>query len=278
MNYKFSIIIPTFQRFSILKKTIRYFQNQQFCPKEYELIVIFDGRSDLKDSEKQFFSKFSRKLNIQTFFSPKQKGQAFCRNIGIYNSYGKYLLFIDDDTLPGKKLLIEHLRLLETDTNVSSLGVVKTISSKKTIKDPFTFLSENSLSQLFVPSGIDLKPEDVYTGNLAIKKIKDIYFNDTVFNAYGYEDVYFGKELIDKGCRIIKNNSAMVYHMKQHKRSTFIKRRIELGKSHEKWDCGSLKKIKRNKMFEDPDCGKLFNNDLKRLIYYKKVKDYNFSC
>ena len=87
----FSIIIPTYNDLSNLKKCLKGLFRQNFD--NFEIIVIndasTDGTSDYLDSLK--------KKNLSIYNLSENKGPAFSRNIGIKNSNGIWLSFLDSD-------------------------------------------------------------------------------------------------------------------------------------------------------------------------------------
>lgn len=103
---KVSIIVPTFNRPSSLKKTLESIQQQTF--NDYEVLIISNGGVD---NSKEIVESF----NDSRFFYFYQEGTgspASPRNNGIRRSKGSFLAFCDDDDLwlPNKlKLQIDFL-------------------------------------------------------------------------------------------------------------------------------------------------------------------------
>ena len=88
-----SIILPTFNRSTILSSTIQSVLNQTF--KEYELIIINDCSSD---NTKTVIAEYQQKdRRIKYIKNPKNMGCAISRKIGIENSKEQILVFLDDD-------------------------------------------------------------------------------------------------------------------------------------------------------------------------------------
>ena len=102
-NIFFSIIIPTYNRESELKRAVNSVLDQSF--KNWELIII-DNFS--KDNTKKMIQNFQN--SKIKFFQIKNKGIiARSRNFGIKKSKGEYLAFLDsDDFWIKNKLSICH--------------------------------------------------------------------------------------------------------------------------------------------------------------------------
>jgi len=105
-----SVIIPTFNRGSLLEETLRAVQHQTF--RNWECIIVDDGSND--DTE-QIVNAF--KVSDQRFFYVKRpshytKGACACRNYGFVQSVGKYIQWLDDDDLLSRdKLLLQSQKL-----------------------------------------------------------------------------------------------------------------------------------------------------------------------
>lgn len=87
-----SVIITTKNRIELLKNAVKSVQNQTY--KNIELIVVDDSSSD---GTKEWCKNQSFKyIRIE---GKESKGGNYARNIGIKNSKGEYVAFLDDDDL-----------------------------------------------------------------------------------------------------------------------------------------------------------------------------------
>jgi glycosyltransferase involved in cell wall biosynthesis len=87
----FSVVIPTYNRAELLRKTLESAFAQEF--QDYEIIVVDDGSTDDTD---QVLEAFGGKLRV---FHRKNGGAGAARNLGAKNSTGQYLAFLDSDDL-----------------------------------------------------------------------------------------------------------------------------------------------------------------------------------
>ncbi len=85
---KFSILIPAKLYNSYLSKTLSKLENQKY--QNFEVIVILDFKEEIID---KFDDRFS--FVFSGIKSPGEK-----RNLGIKNSTGDYMCFLDDDAYP----------------------------------------------------------------------------------------------------------------------------------------------------------------------------------
>ncbi|MCK0470088.1 glycosyltransferase family 2 protein [Halalkalibacter sp. APA_J-10(15)] len=87
----FSVVIPTYNRESLLKEAIKSVLNQTF--QNFEVLVVDDGSTD-KTLEiiDDFHDDRIKKLR-----NNRVKGGGGARNTGIYKATGKWVAFLDDD-------------------------------------------------------------------------------------------------------------------------------------------------------------------------------------
>lgn len=114
---KFSIIIPTYNRWDLLSKCLdSVIKNTDLT--DGEIIVVSNGCTDLTKS--QFESNY-KKNNIQMIHWPKPLGYPKAVNIGISASSGDYVILLNNDTLLFDKSWVDQL--LEPFQQHSKAGV-----------------------------------------------------------------------------------------------------------------------------------------------------------
>lgn len=106
MKNNISVIIPVKDRFDLLYKALNSIQNQSLIPQEVVIIDDFSS-SLLKLDIKKYKFKILIKRNKKNF------GVSKSRNIGIRNSKGTYIAFIDTDDIWDKKKLETEFKLLK---------------------------------------------------------------------------------------------------------------------------------------------------------------------
>lgn len=106
---KVSIIIPTYNYGIFIGDAIDSVLNQTF--NDYEIIVVDDGSTD---NTSDIINKYNDKIS---YLSKSNDGPASARNLGIKNSSGDYICFLDaDDVFLPNKLEIQ-VELLDTILN-----------------------------------------------------------------------------------------------------------------------------------------------------------------
>ena len=115
MNKKLSIIIPIYNTSKYLKECLESVVNQ--CYNNIEVVCVDDGSTD--DSVK-IVEEFCQKDNRFKLIKCAHQGVSRTRNIGLENTTGEYITFIDsDDTIDYKKLERQITLMEKEDLDVS---------------------------------------------------------------------------------------------------------------------------------------------------------------
>jgi glycosyltransferase involved in cell wall biosynthesis len=106
MMPKVSVIIPTYDRLSMLKEAVNSVLAQDF--EDFELIVVDDGSTDgTADEMKRYGGR------VRLLHHSENKGVSAARNQGILHAKGKYIAFLDSDDLWVKGKLKIQVAFLE---------------------------------------------------------------------------------------------------------------------------------------------------------------------
>ncbi len=105
---KISVVIPSHNRYNVLRDVLYGLEKQDCSKYSYEVIVVDDGSTD---ETAQFLNKFSSQTAMN--FRPvigKCGSASASRNLGIEHAKGDYILFLDADTIPEETLVLRHLQ------------------------------------------------------------------------------------------------------------------------------------------------------------------------
>jgi glycosyltransferase involved in cell wall biosynthesis len=113
-NTLISIIIPTFNRAHLIGETLDSICAQTFT--NWECIVVDDSSTDATD---EFLKKYCEKDNRFQYLkrpTDRKKGANTCRNIGLDNAKGKYIVFFDsDDLMTPDHLQVKYETISQSD-------------------------------------------------------------------------------------------------------------------------------------------------------------------
>lgn len=191
-----SVVIPTRNRAKVVRKCIEYILAQTYS--SYEVIVVDDGS---KDNTREVLESFSNFSNFRYISLPERKGPAFCRNLGVRESNGDIIIFIDSDIFTLSNFIEEHINTHKSYQKVLVVGPVISISN---------------MDGNFPQRGSILDFSNAYFASGNVSLPRDIFLQvggfDEVFNVYGWEDIEFGFKLKSLGVKSIKNSRAVGYH------------------------------------------------------------------
>ena len=200
-----SIVIPTYNRKSILEKCLYSLENQKLnkLVKEYEIIVVDDGSTD---GTTEWIEAHKSDLPHVILYKQKHGGPALGRNLGVMKARNEIIIFIDSDLIVLSDFIQKHVKKLTSEW-------------KRNNKKCFTYGSVINTSNFKNPEKEKYKITDVSfayfaTGNVAISKelILKVGLFDTSFSLYGWEDLELGERLKNIGTRLIKCPEAVGFH------------------------------------------------------------------
>ncbi len=112
-NPKISVIIPVYNRGTLISETIASVLGQSYI--NWECLLIDDGSTD--DTEAVIQDYVSRDGRIKYHKRPESrpKGASASRNFGLELAKGEYIQFLDSDDLLKENKLEEQLKILEKE-------------------------------------------------------------------------------------------------------------------------------------------------------------------
>src|SRR5690606_6473581 len=97
MEPKVSIIIPTYNRCSLLGRTLDSVMSQTFS--SWECIVVDDGSTDYTSEIMHFYTTIDGRIKYLVRPNHLSKGANSCRNYGFKMSRGSLIQWFDSDDL-----------------------------------------------------------------------------------------------------------------------------------------------------------------------------------
>jgi glycosyltransferase involved in cell wall biosynthesis len=202
-----SVVIPTYNRLPILKKSLAALENQRLIDdkiKDYEIIVVDDGSTD---ETLVWLTENQHNLPHVKTYKQEHEGPAAARNLGVKNAQGDIIIFIDSDLVVTEKFLQSH-------ANALVKGAAK-IKSDRLFTYGWVINTNNFDDPTSEPYKItDFSAAYFATGNVAIAKkwLEEAGLFDTSFKLYGWEDLELGVRLKKLNLKLIKCPEAVGYH------------------------------------------------------------------
>jgi glycosyltransferase involved in cell wall biosynthesis len=232
-NIDISIIIPTYNRCAVLKRTHEALFEQNFEPSRFEIIVVDDGSSDETEKIVSQFKESSDTAPNVEFLKQKNQGPASARNRGATFATGEYLLFLDDDCIGVPDLLSEHYKFhMEFSDPLAVLGY--TTWHDEVEVTPFMYWLEHGGSQFeYHKMAHGDTISELYTSNASVPAdvFDEVGGFDTDFPYAAHEDTDLMYKLQKSGVTIRYNKYARVNHYKEESIESFFDRQRKVGRA-----------------------------------------------
>jgi len=193
-----SIVIPTYNRWWILKKSLEALFNQSYPKDKYEIIVVDDGSTD---DTKTMIEPLSRSCKLKYLKNEKRMGIPRTRNRGIRKARGQYIIFTDSDVVVTANFIEQHVNYHQKYHDVIVNGELIRVPSFKKIGKKRKRIFDFSLS-----------PFDTANVSVARKHLLEVGGFDEDLLAYGWQDLELGYRLRKAGLRCKRNRHALGYH------------------------------------------------------------------
>lgn len=241
-----SIIIPTKNREKNLVECLISLSKQNF--NNYEILII-DDNSDTYYSgdtmrliDNLFYNKC--KLYSTGYSNHDRRGPARARNIGIENSQGEILLFLNDDIIINDvDFLRKHLSCYNDNRVNAVLGHTEwdqrldkyyLTKLNKIFRYYLTEISGHQFAYFAITNDEQGFVKDAwkyfYTCNVSVKKSFIEYFDES-FPYPCFEDIELGFRLWNKGMNMLYQKNIVIYHNHDIYLKSFCERQIKAGKS-----------------------------------------------
>ena len=147
MNQLVTIIIPTFNRSTLIGETLRSIALQHY--ENWECIIVDDHSTDnTKDVVAEFILKDAR-FQYHSRPESRLKGANACRNYGFEISKGQYINWFDSDDIMDPDFISEKIAALmnsNVDAVISKKADFIVSREKITAKEQRTYLSNDTLT------------------------------------------------------------------------------------------------------------------------------------
>lgn len=208
MSDKISVIVPVKTATEEFTKHIRSLLAIDYP--NFDIIIVDDGM----EKYPQLLEQHKQKIKV---IKSQCAGPSFARNLAVKESEGEYVAFTDSDCLVGPNWLRELLKGFEAFPQAAACGGAQGLPDDATAfeKKVYTFMKKAGLFSEYVrdSSGRDIiKVRHNASCNVMYKR--DIFLKAGGFQQglWPGEDVELDYRLINKGCVLVYNPKAIVYH------------------------------------------------------------------
>ena len=140
-NPKISIIVPVYNAEQYLRRCIDSILNQSFT--DFELILIDDGS---KDKSSDICDEYAAKDSRVRIFHKENGGVSSARNVGLDNSCGEWVAFVDADD----------------EIEDGYLNIRKSFENSDVIQKPYIIVNNNNETKINIQNSRLLKNKEIF--------------------------------------------------------------------------------------------------------------------
>jgi GT2 family glycosyltransferase len=203
-NPKASVIIPTYRRPGLLRKALDSLALQE-SRHVFEVVVVNDAPDeDLSQLPGEYPS-----IDLRVISPESNVGRAMARNMGVRNSSGELIVFLDDDMTVVPGFIEAHVKAHD-GPNLAVAGNIET--TPKYADHPLARYIERQGAKK--RKGADQLPARVFrTGNGSLSRtlFSEVGMFDESFSTYG-EDMDLAMRLEKQGARFVFAEDAISYN------------------------------------------------------------------
>ena len=216
MEYKVTVIIPTYNVEKFIHKTVNSIKNQTIGFENIELIIVDDNSTD---STKSILNEYEEKYpNVKCFYLKENTGSPSSgRNIGMDNASSKYIMFLDaDDVYRDSMCEVLYKTIEEYNADIVTCRFYisqdgKNLKEKSILDEKSEITVLNSIDDddsLFIAGTIWNK---IYKRSFLLEN--DIHFITNEYN----EDAYFSIQVYTMASKIVSLNKyyGMCYNLRE---------------------------------------------------------------
>ncbi len=205
-----SVIIPTYQRCSMVEQALKVLCNQTYSPDRFEVIVSVDGS---RDGTREMVEAFKAPYSLRCLYQ-FNRGRAAACNSGIAAAIGDLVILLDDDMKPAPDFLSAHFQAHLDNPRLGVMGAVPIYygqNSRPVIKYIGNKFNRH-LENLARPD-YNFSLRSFYSGNFSIPKnvLLEVGSYDEDFKVYGNEDLDLFLRLKKAGVQFKFSPQALAY-------------------------------------------------------------------
>lgn len=203
-----SIVIPTLGRAAALREVLAGVARQQPPDPDVEVLVAVDANGETPQLQD---------LRPARVLRARCPGASGARNAGWRAATAPLILFLDDDIVPGPRLVAEHLEWHRRNPE-PTVGVLGSVRWSRRFKiTPFMRWLETGIQFDYgTIDSVEVGWTRFYSCNVSVKRamLERVGGFDEVQFPFGYEDLELARRMSDHGFRLLYDEAAAAEHLK----------------------------------------------------------------
>lgn len=158
-----TVVIPMFNAFPFIGEMLECMEKQTYS--NWELIVVDDGSTDESAATVQSYAEKDSRITLIKRPEDRKKGGNTCRNIGLENAKGEYIIWFDADDLIAPYCLEQRVNYIQKHPEID-IAIAPLISFKTKPFDKPIFGSGHYQSKNLVKDFLSNTPKFVVVSNI----------------------------------------------------------------------------------------------------------------
>lgn len=227
-----SVVIPTFNRWTILEETLAALIRQTHAAAE--IVVVDDGSTDGTWERLQAWrNKHSSELPLTTL-RQANAGPGRARNLGVKHISGDLVVFIGDDTIPEPDFLAEHVRAQSRHSDpVAVVGFTDWDRARMRVSPLLELVNSEGYQFGYglLADGEQAPFTCFYTSNISVpREVLGSEPFHSAFTEVNWEDTELGYRLNLAGVAVVYHPAARTRHFHPLDARAFVRRQYRVGK------------------------------------------------
>lgn len=205
-----SIVIPTHNKLSLLRRTLHSLEQQDTPLSNVEVLVVDDGSSD---GTAAFLAAYAGPLPLTAVRQDHNRGRAAARNAALHRATGDLVVFLDDDMEVNAGFVAAHAAF--HSEGPARVGIGNVVNAPEVTDSPIVrYMSTRGAQKIGPRAPLPWRYFSTNNSSVPRAKLEEVGFFDEDFVTYGFEDLELGYRLHRAGleCRFIPDARSLHIH------------------------------------------------------------------
>lgn len=208
-----SIIVPLYNSEEYIDRCLTSLIDQIY--ENIEIIIVNDGSTDASLTKCLRYKKMDSRINI---INQKNHGRSVARNIGIKNSHGEFIMFVDSDDFVSKNFCSSAISMQRKEDADIVLFDYYSVSQDRKIRKRTVHYDEGDITKEQAMISI------ISSSFLPMKMIKRSLFRNILFPiGKDYEDIFVAYKILDHANKFTYLSCPTYYYVQRTNSITHTK-------------------------------------------------------
>lgn len=227
-KYRFSVIIPSYNRADEVIDLLRSLQAQTCEHSRFEVLVIDDGSTDATE---QKVNELASQVDFHLrFFRRNHEGPGPARNFGMSQAEGEYFLFIDSDCQADANWLKEIDEAITKEAPDAFGGPDSVLDSFTPLQKAIDYSMTSFLTTGGMRGHSQKRLAKFYPRSFNMGIRREVYEKlGGMGNLRHGQDIEFSRRIVASGAKVIYIPNAIVYHKRRTSLRKFFRQMFNWG-------------------------------------------------